>query len=153
MTLLFKKKAEVVEKSAKLINDYYPSPVVIRLTRFAPVPFVNVVLTRKNVYLRDNGTCQYCGHNGGGLTIDHVVPKSKGGVETWENIVVACVRCNNKKGDRTPAESGMKLIRDPYRPPSSLYLQITRLGSPPQSWFPYFFNREGAGGKGRKGPV
>ena len=139
MILLFKGKAQNIEKSKRLINDRYDLPYVIKLLNYVPVPYNGVVLSRKNIYLRDNFTCQYCGKNGTHLTLDHIIPKSKGGGESWENIVVCCVRCNNRKGDRTAEEAGMKLIGTPYKPPSALYLQITRLNSAPQCWFNYFF--------------
>jgi len=127
----------------RLINDRFALPAVIKLTRYAPIPHSAVVLSRKNIYLRDNHTCQYCGKNGP-LTIDHVMPKSRGGEDTWSNVVVSCVRCNNKKGDRTPEEIGMKLKTMPYRPASSLYLHMTRLNAIPTSWNNYFFRKREA---------
>jgi len=141
IVLLFKGKAEGIENSKKKINSgRYTLPLVIKLNDYVPVPYNGVVFTRKNIFLRDNYTCQYCGKTGN-LTIDHVIPKSKGGEDTWENVVACCMRCNNKKSDRLPEEEGMKLLGMPYRPPSSLYLQITRQTSVPSSWFSYFFKR------------
>jgi len=138
ITLVFKEKAEGLEKSKKLINERYDLPYVIRLKNYVPAPYSGVVMSRKNVFLRDNHVCQYCGKNGN-LTIDHIIPKSKGGKDNWENTVVCCIRCNNKKGDKTPEEAGMKLVNTPYKPPSSLYLHITRLGPVPECWYDYFF--------------
>ena len=140
MLLLFKEKAESIEASKRLINEKYILPIVIRLKNYVPIPYNGIVLTRKNVFLRDNYTCQYCGKNGN-LTIDHIMPKSRGGEDTWRNTVVSCVRCNNRKGDKTPEEAGMKLIGTPYKPPSMLYLHMTRMSNIPQSWFDYFFSK------------
>ena len=143
ITLLFKGKADGLEKSNKLINGKYILPFVIKLKKYVPLPYNDVVLTRKNVFLRDNHTCQYCGKNGN-LTIDHVIPRCKGGKDSWDNVVVCCIRCNNKKGDRTVEESGMRLLSVPYKPPSSLYLHMTRMNSVPKSWFDYFFKTASA---------
>jgi len=140
MVLLFKGKADGVENSKRHINDgRFILPLVIKLKEYVPIPYNGVVFTRKNIFLRDNYTCQYCGKNGN-LTIDHVVPRSRGGDDAWENVVACCVRCNNRKGDRIPEEEGMKLIGTPYKPPSSLYLQVTRQSSVPSSWYSYFFS-------------
>jgi 5-methylcytosine-specific restriction endonuclease McrA len=139
MVLLFKGKAEGIEKSNKYINSgKYVLPLVIKLKDYVPMPYNGVVFTRKNIFLRDNYICQYCGKKGN-LTIDHIIPRSKGGEDVWGNVVVCCIRCNNKKGDRLPEEEGMKLIKTPYKPPSTLYLQITRQSMVPRSWFSYFF--------------
>jgi 5-methylcytosine-specific restriction endonuclease McrA len=139
IVLVIKGKAEGLESGKKSINNgKYFLPLVIKLRDYVPIPYNGVVFTRKNIFLRDNYTCQYCGKTKN-LTIDHVIPKSKGGEDVWENVVSCCVRCNNKKGDRMPEEEGMKLMGTPYRPPSSLYLQITRQASVPKSWFTYFF--------------
>lgn len=141
LILLLKGKADGVEDSGKKINSgRFTLPLVIRLKGYVPVPYSGVVYARKNVFLRDNYTCQYCGRTTN-LTIDHVIPRSKGGEDIWENVVTCCVRCNNKKADRTPEQEGMKLTGIPYKPPSNLYLQITRRSSVPKSWFNYFFGK------------
>ena len=140
MNLLFLGKADPLESAGEMINGRYALPSVIRLHRYIPLPFQSVVLTRKNIFLRDNYTCQYCGRVGINLTIDHIIPKSRGGNDSWENIVVSCMRCNNRKGDRMPAEAEMPLVGEPYKPPSNLYLQLTRYGQAPKSWHDYFFS-------------
>ena len=141
VVLLFKGKADGLENGNRSINSgKYIIPLVIKLKEYVPLPYNGVVFTRKNVFLRDNYTCQYCGRTGN-LTIDHIIPRSKGGEDVWENVVTCCVRCNNKKGDRLPEEEGMKLLGTPYKPPSGLYLQITRQTSVPKSWFSYFFGK------------
>lgn len=141
MVLMYKGKANGIEYNGSMINGKYRLPEVIKLSRYVPLPFMEIVLSRKNIYLRDNHTCQYCGKNGGNMTLDHIIPKSRGGRETWDNMVVCCARCNNRKGDQTVEGAGMKLMTVPYRPPSSLYLHMTRLTDVPQSWFDYFFKK------------
>ncbi|MFH1710103.1 MAG: HNH endonuclease [bacterium] len=141
IVLVFKGKAESVENSKKHVNrGKYTLPLVIKLRDYAPVPYNGVVFTRKNVFLRDNYTCQYC-KKSSSLTIDHIIPTSRGGEDAWENVVACCVRCNNNKGDKLLDEANMKLASIPYKPPSSLYLQVTRQSSVPTSWFSYFFRR------------
>jgi 5-methylcytosine-specific restriction endonuclease McrA len=141
MILLYKGKASGVEYNGAMINKKYRLPEIIKLVNYVPLPYKDAVLSRKNIYLRDNHTCQYCGKTGDNLTIDHVVPRSRGGKETWENMVVCCARCNNRKGSRTLEEAGMRLTGTPYRPPSSLYLHMTRISNIPRSWFEHFFKQ------------
>jgi 5-methylcytosine-specific restriction endonuclease McrA len=94
------------------------APRVIRLPRCNQLPRENMRFNRKNVFARDANRCQYCARNQptSELSLDHVIPKSKGGPTTWDNIVCACVACNVRKGGRTPREAGMKLIRKPRKP-------------------------------------
>ncbi len=141
MVLLYKGKALGIEFNGAMINDKFRLPEIIKLSQYVPLPYIEVVLSRKNIYLRDNHTCQYCGKTGGNLTIDHVIPKSKGGKETWDNMVVCCAKCNNRKGDSTLKEAGIKLKFNPYKPPSSLYLHMTRLSNVPKSWYNCFFKK------------
>ena len=93
-------------------------PQVITLTGFDRLPTAAVSFSRRNVFKRDRYVCQYCGHQPGTdeLTIDHVVPRSHGGESSWTNCVLACVKCNMRKADRTPREAGMTLRRQPVRP-------------------------------------
>lgn len=93
-------------------------PEVVVLTRYDRLPSRSVPLSRRNLFQRDAYTCQYCGAQPGSeeLTIDHVVPRSRGGVSSWENCVLACVECNKRKANRTPAEAGMPLRSVPARP-------------------------------------
>src|ERR1051325_11960368 len=92
-----------------------PTPSVIRLTEYIHIPFDRRSLSRKNILLRDHSTCQYCGkqYPPSELTLDHVQPRSRGGESAWDNLVACCKRCNHKKGNRTPEESGMHLLRRP----------------------------------------
>ncbi len=93
-------------------------PEVVTLVHYDRVPVKRVTFSRRNLFKRDNYTCQYCGARPGTeeLTIDHIIPRSQGGESSWENCVVACVRCNARKGNRTPKQAGMKLLRKPRRP-------------------------------------
>ncbi len=126
VVLLIKGKAEQLEHNGQLICADFPFPTVIRLRHYVRVPYKEIPLTRRNVLQRDSHTCQYCGHSGDGLTLDHVLPRSRRGGDTWENMVTACVRCNVKKGNRTPREANMALRNPPRRPHSSLYFEVTR---------------------------
>jgi len=126
VVLLIKNKAEQVEHNGKCVYKEFPLPTVIRLRHYIQVPYKEIPLTRRNILHRDGHTCQYCGYTGEDLTLDHVIPRSRGGGDTWENIVTACVRCNVKKGSRTPREASMALAHNPRRPYSSLYFEISR---------------------------
>lgn len=118
LTLVHKGAAVVQEVSSYVIRTpqvTVPVPSVIRLVRYRKVPRQKRVASRKNIFLRDGYTCQYCVKklSPPELTIDHVVPKSKGGGNEWENAVACCKPCNSKKGDRTPQEAGMALYKVP----------------------------------------
>jgi 5-methylcytosine-specific restriction endonuclease McrA len=93
-------------------------PEVISLTNYDRIPRKTVAFSRRNIYQRDRYTCQYCGVQPGSeeLTIDHVLPRSRGGTSTWENCVLACMECNKRKADRTPLEAHMPLHKSPVRP-------------------------------------
>ncbi|MFM5887490.1 MAG: HNH endonuclease [Dolichospermum sp.] len=124
--LLMKGKAERLEYNGKFLYTDFPQPTVIRLRHYVRVPYMEVPLTRRNILHRDGHTCQYCGYTGDKLTLDHVIPRSRGGGDTWENIVAACVCCNVKKGNRTPQEARMPLRHLPRQPYSSLYFEVTK---------------------------
>ncbi len=93
-------------------------PEVIALTRYDRMPVKIVAFSRRNVFKRDHFTCQYCGCRPGSeeLTIDHIVPRSRGGVSSWTNCVLACIDCNSRKSNRTPEQAGMPLRKQPTRP-------------------------------------
>ena len=93
-------------------------PEVIVLTRYKGMPRQRLVFTRRNLFKRDNFTCQYCGERPGTseLTIDHILPRSRGGMSSWDNCVLACVACNHRKADRTPMEIGWALLKKPIEP-------------------------------------
>jgi 5-methylcytosine-specific restriction endonuclease McrA len=126
VVLLIKGKAEQVEHNGKLLYPELPLPTVIRLRHYVRVPYKEIPLTRRNILHRDGHSCQYCGYSGDELTLDHVIPRSRGGGETWENMATACVRCNVKKGNRTPKEANMPLRILPHRPYSGLYFEVAK---------------------------
>lgn len=126
VVLLLKGKAEQVEHNGKFISPNFPLPTVIRLRHYVRVPYKDIPLTRRNILHRDAHSCQYCGYTGDDLTLDHVIPRSRGGGDCWENLVTACVRCNVKKGSRTPKEAGMLLRYPPRKPYSGLYFEVTK---------------------------
>ena len=108
-------------ESATTIRSAYlkiPVPQIVKLNSFNKVPTMKLPYNRENLYKRDKNTCQYCGERPGrkNLSIDHVVPRAKGGRSNWENCVLSCLKCNNKKGNCTPKEAGMTLIRNPKAP-------------------------------------
>jgi 5-methylcytosine-specific restriction endonuclease McrA len=113
------------------INFQIQAPRILRLLHFDRVPRQRVRLNRRNLFARDGGKCQYCGKTfpTSELSIDHVVPSCRGGETTWENVVCACVKCNVRKGGRTPDEAGMSLAKKPVRPKRSPLLAI-KLGNP-----------------------
>lgn len=119
ITLLYLNKAEAIKNTDKVIHSIYLSfkiPAIIRLlykTNKRHMPVLRY--SRKNVYIRDNHTCQYCGSKKD-LSLDHVFPLSKGGESTWENTVTACLKCNRKKGSKTPEEAGLTLLKKPVKP-------------------------------------
>lgn len=103
-----------------------PAPEVIQLLGYNRIPAYAAPFTRKNLFERDGHTCQYCGRRFGTdrLSIDHVQPRSKGGRTSWENCVLACVRCNSTKGDRSVHEAGLRLLRRPRPPQWTPYLNL-----------------------------
>jgi 5-methylcytosine-specific restriction endonuclease McrA len=117
-------------------------PSVIRLLEYRRIPVQTRSLSRKNILLRDRYTCQYCldTRPSSELTLDHVVPRSRGGESTWENLVACCLRCNNRKGNRTPEEAGLKLARSPR--PFSLHTSrhlMRMLARGEDKWRKYLF--------------
>ena len=123
IVLLLQEKAELVEAAEARLraqHQAFATPLVIRLVRYVPVGRRRrpIPCSRRGVLIRDRDTCQYCGAQPGRkhLTLDHVVPRSRGGVTSWENCVAACAACNHRKGGRTPEEAGMALHAAPRSP-------------------------------------
>lgn len=141
MKLLFMDKAELLhehpDRKIHTVDDEYDYPSVIRLRRYIKIPYNRIVLSRRNIIKRDNNRCQYCGstHN---LTIDHIMPRSRGGKDTWENLVTACNDCNLKKGNRTPDEANMTLKRKPFRPVHITFFHTLWAGIQ-EDWKPYLY--------------
>jgi 5-methylcytosine-specific restriction endonuclease McrA len=117
-------------------------PSVIRLLEYRRIPHQTRALSRKNILLRDRNSCQYCGEvlPSGELTLDHVVPRSRGGASTWENLVACCHPCNRQKGNQLPGEAGMKLMREPRAFNLHTSRHIMRLmGHSDDKWRKYLF--------------
>ncbi len=135
-------KAELVlddkRKMLRTVNRSFPWPSIIRLSFFVSVPYKRVVLTRKNILRRDSYKCAYCGRSDLPLTIDHILPKAKGGTDSWENLICACTVCNNKKGDRTPIEARMELLYRPFRPSHIMFIKNV-VGKLDENWKPYLY--------------
>ncbi len=142
VVLLFLGKAELIssKESRKVhsVNTALPFPTIVRLRIYIKVPYKKIVLSRKNILRRDSHKCMYCQRNDLPLTIDHIVPKSKGGDDTWENLVTACVKCNNKKGDRSPEEAKMQLFKKPTRPSHITFMKHF-VGRVDDDWKPYLY--------------
>ena len=123
--LMLKGKAESIEEDAThMIWQNTMLPTVIRLRKFIHIPYRDIPLTRKNILQRDNHSCQYCGTSLEKLSIDHILPKSRGGGDCWENVTTACLKCNINKGDRTPIEAKMTLKSNPRKPISNLGFEL-----------------------------
>lgn len=115
-------KAEVLEHrhgSIRTVTRRYSVPSVIRLIYLIRRPRSPRKLSRREIFLRDRYTCQYCGREGRDLTIDHVLPRHRGGSQVWDNLVSACKACNHRKAGRTPEEARMKLLQQPKAPPAA----------------------------------
>jgi len=118
------------------VNFDVQVPRIVRLTRFDRQHCTTLRLNRRNLFARDDHRCQYCGQvlPANQLSFDHVVPRSRGGTTSWENVVASCVKCNTKKGGRTPQEARMKLMRTPIQPSNNPLLTV-KLGNPKyESW-------------------
>ncbi len=144
VVLLLKEKAELIEATEQRLHaarTSLPVPLVIRLVYYVRIPRQIVIApTRHGVMLRDNYTCQYCGAAPGRphLSLDHVLPRSRGGLTAWENVVTACKACNVRKGDRTPEEAGMVLRRHPCRPHYVAFLLLAQARQQ-DVWHKYVF--------------
>ena len=140
--LLFLGKAELLHsypgRPLRSERTSFPRPSVIRLKYYVKVHRNGIPLTKRNILRRDNYTCQYCGRKGEDMTIDHVIPRSHGGEDSWENLVCACSECNARKGERTPGQAGMKLLRKPHRP-SHIQLLVAEVKDPDPNWKSYLF--------------
>jgi len=140
--LVFNRKAEVLEAGEALVRSAtrdFDAPSVIRLHRFIRRPRVRVKLTRREIFARDGHRCQYCGMVGGDLTVDHVVPRSRGGQHTWDNVVTACRPCNHRKGGKTLQEARLRLLQEPTEPSAGRYYVIERRVRQPYAavWLPF----------------
>ena len=137
-------KASAVENYTEAINtvkEKFLLPSVIALKRIVKFHFTTVACKRTNVIWRDENQCQYCANYfcSDKLTIDHILPSSRGGQNTWLNLVAACKKCNQKKGNKTPKEAGMILIRKPFKPKSNVLRTVKKNQINP-IWKEYLWN-------------
>ena len=133
-------KIDIVEKSDKNIRSLYlsiPIPYVIKLKKYLYIKPFPLALTRKNIFKRDDNICQYCGSNTSLMTIDHIIPKDKGGKDSWTNLVTACKKCNIYKGNYSLKEKNMKLSRKPVEPSYLFHLQKYKYKH--HSWNQYIY--------------
>ena len=142
LTLVCKDRAVIQEHTGREIYPGIMFPSVIRLKSYTYIPIRVQVLSRKNIMLRDRYTCQYCDKvfPASQLTMDHIMPQSRGGKDTWANLVCACQFCNRKKADRTPEEAGMMLRHRPR--PASIHTSrfiLKSLGQEDPKWRPYLY--------------
>ena len=137
--LVYLNKAETVSKLKdaylRSVSQAYPVPSVIRLQNYVRVPYYGIALSRHNVLRRDNYSCQYCG-SPKNLTLDHLMPRSRGGETDWLNLVTACMHCNTRKGNRTPEEAGLRLLRKPIKPSLQYFLKM-HVSTSNQDWENY----------------
>ncbi|MBI2304698.1 MAG: HNH endonuclease [Chloroflexi bacterium] len=143
VVLIHRGKAEMVEAGLGLLRSprhTFPYPSVIRLGQVVKPPLLHPKLTRRQIFIRDKHTCQYCGTETRDLTLDHVTPRYLGGRHAWENLVSACKACNRRKGGHTPEQAHMKLLRPPTPPKKNGYfpfLLIPQIHNHP-AWLKFF---------------
>ena len=142
--LILSEKVDALENYRELIHSVYltlPLPSVIKLKQYARIRRKDIVLSRKNILKRDNHTCQYCGIRSVPMTIDHIIPRQRGGEDSWYNLVAVCVACNTRKGNRRPREVQMKLVKRARKPTMILHLQkfVKQFQG---TWRPYLFMQE-----------
>ena len=142
VVLLLKEKAELLERGRWELHSESSTlarPVVIRLVSYVKVPrdAHRRKITRRAVFARDSWTCQYCGSRSN-LTVDHVIPRSKGGTSNWENIVASCAPCNRRKGDMTPIQANMHPVREPRAPHPQVFIHVASPTIPAawRQWLP-----------------
>jgi len=142
LTLVVKDRAVIQEHTGHEVYPGIHMPSVIRLKEFRYIPVRVQDLSRKNIFLRDRNTCMYCGvvFHPSKLTLDHILPQSRGGANSWQNLVSACQFCNRKKADRTPEEAGMTLLHKPR--PASIHTSrfiLKSMGAEDEKWRPYLY--------------
>jgi 5-methylcytosine-specific restriction endonuclease McrA len=142
--LILKNRAEILEEgdwALRAESFTLARPVVIRLLTYVRIPrdAHRRKITRRAVFARDRWTCQYCGHERANLTVDHVIPRSRGGSSTWENIVTCCAPCNRRKGDRLPRQANMVPAQAPQAPSATIFIHVAT-PSIPAAWERYLVN-------------
>lgn len=142
INLVFLGKVDVLHENHHDIHSasmIFRSPSVVRLRNHVKRPVPRLKLSRRSIFARDNYTCQYCGHRGSDLTIDHIVPRRLGGPTSWENLVCCCNDCNNRKGDKTLLQVSFKLRSTPKRPKYVPFISLTKFisGAQNETWRDY----------------
>jgi 5-methylcytosine-specific restriction endonuclease McrA len=135
-------KAHAIETDSRVFRSErlaVKMPTVVRLNHHVRRPVPVLRISRKAVFARDDHTCQYCGARNVPLTLDHVIPRERGGTTDWTNLVCCCTKCNNHKGNRTPDQAGMRLLRRPFRPKFIPYISYTKFLTAARNpaWRPY----------------
>lgn len=141
VVLVFRGRAEVVESLdifIRSVSKQFPVPSVVRLDFYVRIPSKPLALTKRNILKRDGNQCQYCGTRRSRMTVDHVIPRTLGGKESWENLVCACVYCNNQKGNHSLEQAGLCLLRRPRLPNNIMFIRHF-FGVPDRRWRPYLF--------------
>jgi len=133
---------ELTQRYVRSPSISIQAPSVIRLIHYVKIEYRKTGISKRNIFVRDQFTCQYCGRqfDSSELTLDHILPQSRGGKDIWENIVTACRRCNIKKANKTPAEAGVTLLKSPRPFGAYYFLQLVRLrGIDNEQWRKYLF--------------
>ena len=141
IVLIIKDKVKMLEKyseNIRSVQNSFDLPSVIRLNFYVHLKYKDIVLNRRNILKRHDYRCQYCAKQATPLTIDHIVPKNKGGKDSWENLVAACSKCNTRKGDTLLKHMDMKLLKKP-RKPSKLFQLQTYVNKKQDNWKQYLF--------------
>ena len=145
VVMIFKGIAVMQEPSRSLlrsVNVTFTAPSVIRLVHFIHIPYRKKLASKNNILIRDRYLCQYCGKplKSHEITLDHIVPKSRGGESNWENLAACCPRCNVRKGSKLPEEAGLTLIKDPRKGSAYHFIHLLRhYGSVDENWKKYLF--------------
>lgn len=143
--LIFKGVAVMQEKTDFLlhsVNRAFTAPSVIRLVHYVAIPYKKRLVSKNSILIRDRFLCQYCGKplRSQEVTLDHIVPKSRGGETNWENLAACCPSCNVRKGSKLPEEAGLKMLKDPRKGASYHFIHLLRhYGSVDENWRKYLF--------------
>jgi 5-methylcytosine-specific restriction endonuclease McrA len=138
--LIFAEKASLIANGRghiRTVSTAFPCPSIIRLDSMVKRPRPQVKLTKREIFRRDNYTCQYCGAKPQVLTVDHIIPRRLGGKASWDNLVTACPSCNHRKGGRMVQQANMKLLRKPTTPSASMTYIFGRYLIKNEEWVPY----------------
>ncbi len=138
--LMMSEKAILVQNGRGYIQGVkkqFPAPTIIRLSYMIRRPRPVVKLSKSEIFRRDRYTCQYCGKKVSNLTIDHILPRSKGGKHTWENLTTACADCNHRKGNRTEDQANMKLLSKAKAPGASALYIFGKFTNNNEEWIPF----------------